>query len=66
MTDAVHDWHWSLAIPRDHDRIARPGPAVSSPLPNFSLRLISPQNCFRTTVAEPIWENASETAPYRE
>jgi hypothetical protein len=26
---------------------------------------IIPKNCWRTTVAEPIWENASETALYR-
>ena len=36
MTDAVHDQHWRLAAPRDHDRIVATGPAVSSPrVPNF-------------------------------
>jgi hypothetical protein len=64
MMDAVHDEHRRLAIPRDHHRIARPGPAVSSPLvPNFSLRWINPRKLskklFRGQPAEPIWENAS-------
>jgi hypothetical protein len=43
MTDAVHDRHWRLAIPRDHDRIARPWPSRFQPAPEFFAEVIRPR-----------------------
>jgi hypothetical protein len=43
MTDAVHERHWRLAIPRDHDRIARPWPSRFQPAPEFFAEVISPR-----------------------
>jgi hypothetical protein len=65
MADAVHDRHWRLAIPRVIIA-SQDLPSRFQPAPEFFAEVISPRelskNCWRTTVAEPIWENASETA----
>jgi hypothetical protein len=61
MTDAVHDQHWRLATPRDHDRIVTTGPAVSSPpvAISFAEVMLSRNRC-RATVLSRFGEMLTE------